>query len=85
MTEEELARIAKLEQQMERMLEMMTTMVKGKAKVGEGSITLDNPIPFYGDTEVYREDLLLKVLGVTIQILGVNKLPTSEVPREADK
>ncbi|MBA0556124.1 hypothetical protein Golob_026252 [Gossypium lobatum] len=33
MTEEELARMAKLEEQME----MRTTMVKGKAKVGERS------------------------------------------------
>ncbi|KAK5824789.1 hypothetical protein PVK06_019573 [Gossypium arboreum] len=62
----------------ERMMEMMTTIVKGKAKVGEGSGTFDNPIPFYNDTRVYCEDLLLQVPGVTIQIPRVNELPTSE-------
>ncbi|MBA0753497.1 hypothetical protein Gogos_020021 [Gossypium gossypioides] len=63
---------------MERMMEMMTTMVKGKAKVDEGSGTLDNPIPLYGDTGVYREYLPLQAPGVTIQIPRVNELPASE-------
>ncbi|MBA0834028.1 hypothetical protein Goarm_006424 [Gossypium armourianum] len=59
MTEEELARMAKLEEHMERMMEMITTMVKDKAKVDERSSTLDNPIPLYSDTREYREDLPL--------------------------
>ncbi|MBA0756357.1 hypothetical protein Gogos_021282 [Gossypium gossypioides] len=62
---------------MERMMEMMTTMVKGKAKIGEGSDTLENPIPFYGDTGVYHEDLRLQAPGVTIQIPRVNELLAS--------
>ncbi|MBA0747906.1 hypothetical protein Gogos_004778 [Gossypium gossypioides] len=85
MTKEELGCMAKLEEQMERMMEMMTTMVKGKANVGEGSNTLDNPILFYGDTGVYREDLLLQAPSVTIEITRVNELLTSEEPREVDK
>ncbi|PPD80952.1 hypothetical protein GOBAR_DD22116 [Gossypium barbadense] len=80
MTKEELARMAKLE---ENMMEIMTTMVKGKAKVGEGSDTLYNPIPLYGNTRVYREDLSLQVPSVTIQIPRVNKLSASEEPRES--
>ncbi|PPE00919.1 hypothetical protein GOBAR_DD02044 [Gossypium barbadense] len=47
------------------MKEMMTTMVKGKAKVGEGSDTLDNPIPFYSDTgyivKIYRFKCQLEI------------------------
>ncbi|KAK5811875.1 hypothetical protein PVK06_027256 [Gossypium arboreum] len=66
MTKEELAHMAKLEEQMENMIEMMTTVVKGKAKVNEGSGTLDNPIPLKGDTGVYREDLPFQAPGVTI-------------------
>ncbi|PPD70768.1 hypothetical protein GOBAR_DD32348 [Gossypium barbadense] len=85
MTEEELARMAKLEEQMEMMMEIMTTMVKGKAKLGEGSSTLDNPIPFLGDTGVYCEDLPLQAPGVAIQIPRVNELPTNEELREVDK
>ncbi|KAK5771101.1 hypothetical protein PVK06_047276 [Gossypium arboreum] len=67
------------------MMEMMTTMVKGKAKVGKGSDTLDNPIPFYSDTGVYCKDLPFQVPGVTIQIPRVNELPASEEPREVNK
>ncbi|KAK5825603.1 hypothetical protein PVK06_020459 [Gossypium arboreum] len=63
-------------------MEMMTTMVKGKAKVGEGSGTLDNPIPFNGDMGVYREGLSLQAPGVTIQIPRVNELLASEELRE---
>ncbi|MBA0738418.1 hypothetical protein Gogos_011773, partial [Gossypium gossypioides] len=85
MMKEELVRMAKLEEHMERMMEMMTTMVKGKAKLGEGSGTLDNPILFYSDTRVYREDLPFQVSGMTIQIPRVNELPASEDPREVDK
>ncbi|PPS18395.1 hypothetical protein GOBAR_AA02196 [Gossypium barbadense] len=85
MTEEELARMAKLEEQIKRMMEMMTTMVKCKANVGEGSDTLDNPIPFYSDTGVYHKDLPLQWPGVTIQILRVNDLPASEESKEVDK
>ncbi|MBA0608949.1 hypothetical protein Godav_021102 [Gossypium davidsonii] len=70
---------------MKRMTEMMTTMVKGKAKVGEGSGTLNNPIYFYGDIGVYHEDLPLQVLNVTIRIPRVNELPASEERREVDK
>ncbi|MBA0738414.1 hypothetical protein Gogos_011773, partial [Gossypium gossypioides] len=69
----------------DEMMEMMTTMVKGKAKLGEGSGTLDNPILFYSDTRVYREDLPFQVSGMTIQIPRVNELPASEDPREVDK
>ncbi|MBA0734167.1 hypothetical protein Gogos_018110, partial [Gossypium gossypioides] len=50
MKKEELVYMAKLEEQMEQIMEMMTTMVKGKAKVKEQSGTLDNPIPLYDDT-----------------------------------
>ncbi|KAK5825863.1 hypothetical protein PVK06_020736 [Gossypium arboreum] len=64
---------------------MMTTMVKGKVNVGEGSDTLDNPIPPYDDTGVYHEDLSIQLPGVTIQIPRVNELPTGEEPREVDK
>ncbi|MBA0759048.1 hypothetical protein Gotri_021987 [Gossypium trilobum] len=60
MTKEELTRMAKLEEHMEQVMEMMTTTVEGKAKVGEGSDTLDNPIPLYGDIGVYHEDLPLQ-------------------------
>ncbi|MBA0613130.1 hypothetical protein Godav_013636, partial [Gossypium davidsonii] len=67
------------------MMEMMTTMVKGKANVGEGSGTLDNPIPFYSDTRIYREDLPLLASDMTIQIPRVNELPSSEDLREVDK
>ncbi|PPD80518.1 hypothetical protein GOBAR_DD22548 [Gossypium barbadense] len=42
--------MAKLEERMERMMEMMFTMVKGKTGVGEGSGSLDIPIPFHSDT-----------------------------------
>ncbi|KAL1112653.1 hypothetical protein V6Z11_D02G139700 [Gossypium hirsutum] len=42
------------------MMNMMTTMVKDKAKVEEGSDTLENPIPFCSDTGVYREDYHFK-------------------------
>ncbi|MBA0736717.1 hypothetical protein Gogos_010228 [Gossypium gossypioides] len=85
MTEEELACMAKLEEQMERIMEMMTTMVKRKAKVDEGSSSLDNPIFFYGDTRVSCGDLPFQALGVTIQIPRVNELPASEESREVDK
>ncbi|PPS05573.1 hypothetical protein GOBAR_AA15071 [Gossypium barbadense] len=68
------------------MMEMMTTIVKGKAKVGEKSGTLDKSnLFFYNDIEVYRKDFLLQVPGVTIQIPRVNVLPASEVLREVDK
>ncbi|PPR88052.1 hypothetical protein GOBAR_AA32638 [Gossypium barbadense] len=85
MTREELTRMAKLEEHMKMRMKIMATMVKGKAKVVEGSGTLDNPIPFYGDTRVYREDLPLQASSVTIQIPRVNELPASKDPREVDK
>ncbi|PPD77680.1 hypothetical protein GOBAR_DD25395 [Gossypium barbadense] len=85
MMEEELTCIAKLKEHMEHMMEMMTTMVESKANVGEGSDTLDNPIPLYGDTGVCHEDLPLQAPGVTIQVPKVNELPASDDPREVDK
>jgi len=59
MKKEGLACMEKLEEQMEQIMEIMTTMVKGKAKVGEQSGTLDNPIPLYDDTRVYHKYLPL--------------------------